>query len=377
MGRILQLIEEKIKTSRQIEKLLNRQSLDRAIADHHSRRKPRPCGITIHTGIGCSLRCAYCYIYDMGFPAQVKPYPLSGLELTYALSRNPYVLPKRTFAAYGSVTEPFLQETREKALEFIGTVFRWLRLPSQVSTKTIIDETLARELAQAEPRISILISLTTIRMATALEPLAPSPVERIKGVKTATSYGIATYIFIRPIIPGVTNKELEALVELAAEAGARGIVLGSLRITKSIVQRIASKGIPVHEILSRAPGTPDKYRQIPIQVDDIIKKAESIALDYGIKVFRTACMANVDSHGEFCFMCSLGPCGRKDRSDTIEYNDIAEYLEHLGLKARSIDMDSNIIKIEICDAEKKYEISKAMEVLKQATRRRILLFRSR
>jgi|GEM_PF-6610422 len=32
--------------------------------DHHAKRLPRPCGITVHTGVGCSLACAYCYIYD-------------------------------------------------------------------------------------------------------------------------------------------------------------------------------------------------------------------------------------------------------------------------------------------------------------------------
>ena len=55
----------KIETIRQLEALLSPEERREALRDHHAKRPPRPCGITIHTGIGCPLGCAYCYIYDM------------------------------------------------------------------------------------------------------------------------------------------------------------------------------------------------------------------------------------------------------------------------------------------------------------------------
>ncbi|MCE4629966.1 MAG: radical SAM protein, partial [Desulfurococcales archaeon] len=96
--------------------------------------------MTIHTGVGCSYGCVYCYIWDMGFPGYPAMYPLTPLQLAYALAINPYVLPRSTMAAYGSVTEPFLPETRDRALEYVKTIYEWLKLPSQVSTKSILDD---------------------------------------------------------------------------------------------------------------------------------------------------------------------------------------------------------------------------------------------
>ncbi|MBS7660110.1 radical SAM protein, partial [Candidatus Bathyarchaeota archaeon] len=126
MINLVELFELKRKVANELYEGLSEGARVKAREDHHSRRKPRPCGITIHTGVGCSYACAYCYIYDMGFPANVKPYPLNALEIAYALALNPYVIPKRTMAAYGSVTEPFLPETAKQAISYMAEVYKWL-----------------------------------------------------------------------------------------------------------------------------------------------------------------------------------------------------------------------------------------------------------
>ncbi|MEM4497864.1 MAG: radical SAM protein, partial [Nitrososphaerota archaeon] len=47
--------------------MLDERELEVARRDPHARRLPRPCGLTVHTGLGCKFGCLYCYIYDMGF----------------------------------------------------------------------------------------------------------------------------------------------------------------------------------------------------------------------------------------------------------------------------------------------------------------------
>ncbi|MEM1644328.1 MAG: radical SAM protein [Ignisphaera sp.] len=367
MGKILELIEEKKRIADEIRRMLSIESIEKAKQDHHSRRKPRPCGITIHTGIGCSITCLYCYIYDMGFPTKVKPYPLTALELVYALAINPYVIPRRTFAAYGSVTEPFLPETRNKALEYIANVYYWLKLPSQISTKIAIDEELAKKLKKAEPRISVLVSITTLNNAMMLERFAPNPLERLMGIETASKYGIPVYLFVRPIIPGITDREIHTIIKFGAEYNVKGVVLGSLRVTHSIIHRLTSIGINVDEILRRVPRYPKNREQIPVKSNDIIRKVMKIAQDYGLKVFKSACMANVDSHNEYCYMCYLGPCGIK-KYYNIQDNDIAEFIETLELKVKTINIKSNRIDIVLRGkiGKEKYFVLKS--VLAYATR---------
>ncbi len=39
---------------------VGREGLERAKRDSHSKRSPIPCGLTVHTGIGCGYGCVYC-----------------------------------------------------------------------------------------------------------------------------------------------------------------------------------------------------------------------------------------------------------------------------------------------------------------------------
>ncbi|CCC80992.1 conserved hypothetical protein [Thermoproteus tenax Kra 1] len=204
----------------------------RAERDHHARRPPRPCGITVHTGVGCPLACAYCYIYDMGFPGAVKPYPLAPLEMAYALAANPYVAvgERGTLVAVGSVTEPFLPETRGLALGYIAAIAESLGNPIQVSTKYPPPAELARYSAD------VLISVTDAEGR--LEPRAPKPVERIKGAEELIKRGGSVALFVRPVVPGVTDRDIERLLALAWDAGIRRVIFGTLRVTSGIAARL-------------------------------------------------------------------------------------------------------------------------------------------
>ncbi len=373
MGRITSIMEEKVRIMKKLENVLEKSSIDKASSDPHSHRKPRPCGITIHTGIGCSYRCSYCYIYDMGFPATVEPYPLTHLEIVYALARNPYVVPGYTLAAYGSVTEPFLNETRNLALEYIENIYRWLGLMSQISTKGLVDTEIIRRIKSAEPNMSILITIVTIDRCRDLEPYAPSPIDRILYASQASKQGLHVSLFIRPIIPTVTDREIENILRIAIENNISNIVLGSLRVTQTIIDRLWIRGINIDEILRRMPRKPSrKDEQIAIESRDLKEKIEKLALDLGFKVYPSACSANIYSHKAYCNACRYGPCGYIEAEARIYEDDIRDFLEYKGLRFKRIDVGEKHIEI-ILKQPRRIDIEVTYSIIRDIAKKNVII----
>ena len=377
MSRLISIIEKRKRISEELRNKLSLYAKARAEADPHSRRKPRPCGMTIHTGIGCSYRCLYCYVFDMGFPGKISIYPLTPLELVYALSLNPYIAPGYTLAAYGSVTEPFAPETRSIAVEYIREVYRWLQMPSQVSTKSIVDDKLAKALKSAEPNLSLLITIVTLDKYRELEPGAPTPLERFEGATTAVKYGLYVSLFLRPVIPGITDREAHKIIKMAVESGINSIVIGTLRVTPSIVSRLRSVNTTIaQEVLRRVPKQfyelRNSRKQITIRGDDLKKKIAIVAKDYGMKVYASACSANVDAHNEYCYACHYGPCGNPSKIPQFYDTDIIDFLEYLGFKRISVEMGDDIISVKLSKGcETLLEVVKY--ILMFTVRRRVVL----
>ncbi|RLE48920.1 MAG: radical SAM protein, partial [Candidatus Methanomethylicota archaeon] len=199
----------KIMAKANLERKLSSASISKAKSDFHAKRKPRPCGLTIHSAIGCPNSCLYCYIQDMGFDfAEAKPYGLTGDELLYALLTNPYFIPSRwgTFLAFGSIADPFNVAATNKTIEYLNTI-SILGNPCQFSTKAHIDEDLALKLSSINTPISPLVTIVTIEKARILEPLAPSIEERLETIRNLKEKKLKPMLFLRPIIPGVTDNE--------------------------------------------------------------------------------------------------------------------------------------------------------------------------
>ena len=370
LGYLANLLELKKRAIETLKSIVGDAGVSRARADHHSYRKPRPCGITIHTGLGCTNGCLYCYAIDMGFPRVDKPYTLSPEELALAIAMNPYVVPERTLAAFGSVVEPFLPNTALYTASCISMVSKYLRLPCQVSTKMVLSDEVIRRLHHADPKLSLLVTVVTISKARTLEPNAPPPELRLESAKRAMDRGISATLFLRPLIPGLIEYEHSALLKLAKDYGLNTVVLGSLRVTDGILKRLSRAGLDVAKIVSRLPRAPRGPRdQVTVRCGDIKKLVKNEALKYGFTVFDTACQANIWSHDQYCAACDYGPCGDYSKEPKITESDVDELLEILGARAKCevIDRLKVVIKGKLS--------SRDLEVLKQATRRVVKVLR--
>ncbi len=97
--------------------------------------------------------------------------------------------------------------------------------PMTIVTKSALvlrDLELLAEMAQSR-LVAVMVSITSLDDETkrTLEPRTASPARRLQVVRTLSEAGVPVGVLVAPIIPLVTDHELEEILERAAAAGAR------------------------------------------------------------------------------------------------------------------------------------------------------------
>ena len=111
------------------------------------------------------------------------------------------------------------------------------RQPVSIVTKNALitrDLDLLHELA-ARQVISVAISVTTLdqSLTRVMEPRTSSPAARLRTIEQLSAAGVPVSVLIAPVIPGLTDSEIPAILEAAHQAGAcsAGYVMLRLPLT--------------------------------------------------------------------------------------------------------------------------------------------------
>ncbi len=130
--------------------------------------------------------------------------------------------------AIAGVTDPYQPvERRLRITRGCLTVLAKYRNPVAIITKSGLvtrDIDLLRELAE-HGAAAVNVSITSLDDAVrrAMEPRASPPHERLRAVEALANAGIPVGVMVAPIVPGLTDSEIPALVAAAARAGARTV----------------------------------------------------------------------------------------------------------------------------------------------------------
>ncbi len=86
--------------------------------------------------------------------------------------------------------------------------------------------------------VAVAISVTTLQndLAAKMEPRASSPGDRLAAVRALAERGIPVAVMMAPVIPGLNDREVPAILEAAAEAGARRASYVFLRLPYQVKQ---------------------------------------------------------------------------------------------------------------------------------------------
>ncbi len=88
--------------------------------------------------------------------------------------------------------------------------------------------------AEGLARVALSVTSLTPEISRTLEPRAPSGRKRLAAVKALSEAGVPTIVAIAPVIPGITDHEVEHIVEAAAEAGASGAFFLPVRLPHEV-----------------------------------------------------------------------------------------------------------------------------------------------
>ena len=195
---------------------------------------------------GCEHGCIYCFarpthaFHDLSpgldFESRLFAKPDAPRLLRAELSRPGY---RAATLAMGTNTDPYQPiEGRYGITRGVLEVLLEARHPVSITTKS---DRVARDLNLLAPLaelglVAVVVSVTSLDPAISrtLEPRAPAARKRLAAIKALAAAGVPTWVAVAPIIPAVTDHEIEAVVEAAAEAGARGGFFVPLRLPHEV-----------------------------------------------------------------------------------------------------------------------------------------------
>ena len=183
---------------------------------------------------GCEHGCVYCFARPshayigrspgLDFETRLTVKPKAAELLERELSRPGYT--PRTIAI-GTNTDPYQPVEREqKLMRDILSVLDKCNHPVGIVTKSALVLRDADILASMAERglARVAISITTLdrKLARTMEPRAATPQKRLDAVRGLSEAGIPTSVMVAPVIPALTDSEMERILEAASQNGAAG-----------------------------------------------------------------------------------------------------------------------------------------------------------
>jgi DNA repair photolyase len=192
-----------------------------------------PFDRSINSYRGCEHGCIYCYarpshaFHDLSpgldFESRLFAKPDAPALLRTELAKKGY---SATPIAFGTNTDGYQPiegswRITRQCIEVLAEANHPLTITTK-SDRVLRDMDLLVPMAE-KGLVAVAVSVTSLDPAThmTLEPRAPRPEKRLAAIKKLSAAGIPTHISVSPIIPAITDHELEAILERGAEAGAK------------------------------------------------------------------------------------------------------------------------------------------------------------
>jgi DNA repair photolyase len=214
---------------------------------------------------GCEHGCVYCFARPTHAFMGLSP----GLDFESRLfvKQNAAELLKRELSApsyqpktiaIGTNTDPYQPIEREhRVMRSILEVLAEANHPVAIVTKSALvlrDLDILTPMA-AKGLVKVALSVTTLdrEVARKMEPRASTPQKRLDAIEALAAAGVPTAVMVAPVIPGVTDHEIETILTRAHALGASEAGYILLRLPLEVQDIFAQWLLEIF---------PDKYRKV-------------------------------------------------------------------------------------------------------------------
>lgn len=219
--------------------------------------KDIPFDASLNPYQGCEHGCIYCYARPshayvglspgLDFETKIMAKENAAALLQSTLSKSTYI-PKPL--VLGANTDPY--QPIERRLQITRAVLEVLHAhshPVAITTKSGLvtrDIDVLAEMAQ-KGLARVFVSVTSLAndISRTLEPRASSPVRRLQTIEKLTAAGIPVGVLVAPVIPAITDVDLEKILEAASSAGATMAAYILLRLPNE-VQELFDEWLEAH-----------------------------------------------------------------------------------------------------------------------------------
>ncbi|RWC90156.1 MAG: PA0069 family radical SAM protein [Mesorhizobium sp.] len=182
---------------------------------------------------GCEHGCVYCFARPthsfmglspgLDFESKLFAKPDAARMLDKELSKPGYQ--PRTIAI-GTNTDPYQPiEKQYRIMREILEVLEARGHPVGIVTKSALVtrdiDILSRMAERGLAKVALSVTTLDRMLARTMEPRASTPTKRLEAIRQLSDAGIPTSVMVAPIIPGLTDPEMERILDSARAAGAR------------------------------------------------------------------------------------------------------------------------------------------------------------
>lgn len=195
---------------------------------------------------GCAHGCSYCYARPtheylglssgLDFETKVMVKHRAPELLRKWLARPKYEPQPIAFSGVTDCYQPAEREFRltRGCLQVAAECFQPVGIVTKNALVTRDLDILAKMAETRTTRIALSITTLDTKLARTMEPRTSTPAARLRAIEKLTSAGVPTLVMTAPIIPGLNDSEIPALLAAARDAGAQGAGYTVLRLPYSV-----------------------------------------------------------------------------------------------------------------------------------------------